>query len=57
MEEQIDKQREESDNYNRLAAVVEKYVDIPELTTAIVNEFIKKIIVHEADKSSGLRRQ
>ena len=32
-------------------------LDIPELTTTIVNEFIKKIIVHEADKSSGLRRQ
>ena len=57
MEELIDKQREDSDNYNRFAALVEKYVDIPELTTAIVNEFIKKIIVHEADKSSSLRRQ
>ena len=32
-------------------------MDIPELITAIVNEFIKKIIVHEADKSSGHRRQ
>ena len=27
------------------------------IVTAIVNEFIKKIIVHEADKSSGHRRQ
>lgn len=57
MEELIDQQREDSDNYDRFAALVEKYVDIPELTTAIVNEFIKKIIVHEADKSSGHRRQ
>ena len=57
MEELIDQQREGSDNYDRFAALVEKYVDIPELTTAIVNEFIKKIIVHEADKSSGHRRQ
>ena len=32
-------------------------MDIPELNTAIVNEFVKKIIVHEADKSSGHRRQ
>ena len=57
MEELIDWQREDSDNYDRFAALVEKYVDIPELITAIVNEFIKKIIVHEADKSSGHRRQ
>ena len=32
-------------------------MDIPELTTAIVNGFVEKIIVHEADKSSGHRRQ
>ena len=57
MEEWIDKQQEDTDNYDRFAALVEKYVDIPELTTAIVNEFVKKIIVHEADKSSGHRRQ
>ena len=57
MEELIDQQREDSDNYDRFAALVDKYVDIPELTTAIVNEFVKKIIVHEADKSSGHRRQ
>ena len=57
MEELIDQQREDSDNYDRFAALVEKYVDIPELTITIVNEFVKKIIVHEADKSSGHRRQ
>ena len=42
---------------DHFTGLMEKYVDIPELTTAIVNEFIKKIIVHEADKSSGHRRQ
>ena len=56
-EEWIDRQQENADHYDRFAALVEKYVDIPELTTGIVNEFIKKIIVHEADKSSGRRRQ
>ena len=40
MEELIDWQREDSDNYDRFAALVEKYVDIPELITAIVNEFL-----------------
>ena len=53
----IDQQQEDSDNYDRFTALVEKNVDIPELTTVIVNEFVKKIIVHEADKSSGRRRQ
>lgn len=57
MEEWFDQQQEDNDNYDRFAALVEKYVDIPELTTGIVNEFVKKIIVHEADKSSGHRRQ
>ena len=57
MEEWIDQQQEDNDNYDRFAALVEKYVDIPELTTGIVNEFVKKIIVHEADKSNGHRRQ
>ncbi|WP_336246034.1 DUF4368 domain-containing protein [Hominibacterium faecale] len=30
---------------------------IKELTPTIVNEFVKKIIVHAPDKSSGYRRQ
>ncbi len=57
LEEMINQQQEDTDNYDRFAALVEKYVDVPKLTTAIVNEFVKKIIVHEADKSSGNRRQ
>ena len=44
--------REEIDNsFDRLAALVKKYVDIPELTPTIVNEFIKKIIVYAPEKS------
>lgn len=39
------------------AAIVRKYVGIRELTPTIVNEFVKKIIVHAPDKSSGHRRQ
>lgn len=50
-------QQEANDNYDAFAALVEKYVDIPELTPTIVNEFIKKIIVHAPDKSSGKRTQ
>ena len=50
--------REEmADNVDQFLALLEKYVDIPELTPAIVNEFIKQIIVYTPDKSSGKRTQ
>lgn len=44
-------------DFESFAAVIRKYVGIRELTPAIVNEFVKKIIVHAPDKSSGHRRQ
>ncbi len=34
-----------------------KYTDIKELTPELLGEFVEKIIVHEADKSSGKRTQ
>ena len=50
--------REEmEDNVDQFLALMEKYVDIPELTTTIVNEFVKQIIVYAPDKSSGKRTQ
>lgn len=44
-------------DFANFAAIVRKYVGIRELTPTIVNEFVKKIIVHAPDKSSGHRRQ
>ena len=44
-------------DFASFAAIVGKYVGIRELTPTIVNEFVKKIIVHAPDKSSGHRRQ
>ena len=50
--------REEmEDNVDQFLALLEKYVDIPELTQTIVNEFIEQIIVYAPDKSSGKRTQ
>ena len=57
LSEWIEAQQETNDNYDSFAALVEKYVDIPQLSPTIVNEFIKKIIVHAPDKSSGKRKQ
>lgn len=48
---------QEQADFNSFAAIVRKYVGIRELTPTIVNEFVKKIIVHAPDKSSGHRRQ
>ena len=50
--------REEmEDNVDQFLALLEKYVDIPDLTQTIVNEFIKQIFVYAPDKSSGKRTQ
>ncbi len=50
--------REEmEDNVDQFLALLEKYVDIPELTQTIVNEFIKQIIVYAPEKVNGKRTQ
>lgn len=42
---------------DRFIEMVKRYTDFEELTTPMLNEFIDKILVHEADKSSGERVQ
>ena len=37
--------------------IARRYTDFSELTTAMLNEFIEKIVVHEADKSGSERVQ
>ena len=37
--------------------LVKRYTDFSELTTPMLNEFVDKVVVHEADKSSGVREQ
>ena len=57
LEDWVSTREEMEDNVDQFLALMEKYVDIPELTTTIVNEFIKQIIVYAPDKSSGKRTQ
>jgi hypothetical protein len=57
LEEKISKTDETEDKVDSFIELVEKYTDVPELTPTIVNEFIDRIIVHEADKSTGKRTQ
>ncbi len=57
LEDWVSTREEMEDNVDQFLTLMEKYVDIPELTTTIVNEFIKRIIVYAPDKSSGKRTQ
>ena len=45
------------DNVDQFLALMEKYVDIPELTPTIVNGFIKQIIIYAPEKVNGKRTQ
>ena len=42
---------------NQFIQLVKKYTDFTELTTPMLNEFVEKVAVHEADKSTGERTQ
>ena len=57
LEDWVSTREEMEDNVDQFLALMEKYVDIPELTTTIVNEFIKQIIVYAPEKVNGKRTQ
>ena len=64
LEASIANAQAELDNYeadtvrvDQFMALAKKYTDFSELTTPMINEFVDKIVVHEADKSSGERTQ
>ena len=57
LEKRMEEREEQDHNLDRFIALTEKYVDIPELTPTIVNEFIKKIIVYEPTGRSRGRKQ
>ena len=44
-------------DFDSFAAIIRKYVGITELTPTIVNEFVKKIVVHAPEKINGKRFQ
>lgn len=64
LEQSIESLQAELDSFNadgvradRFIEIVKRYTDFSELTAPMINEFIEKIIVHEADRSSGEREQ
>lgn len=56
-EADLDDYKADTKNLEQFLLLARKYTDFSELTTPMINEFIEKILVHEADKSSGERVQ
>ena len=54
---ELSSSRKEEDRTAQMIALANKYKDARELTPAMVHDFIEKIVVHEADKSTGKRLQ
>jgi len=64
LEQSISRLQAELDSFNADSAkadkfieLVKKHTDFSELTPQMIAEYIEKIVVHEADKSSGERQQ
>ena len=49
--------KEETEGVDKFLRIVRKYTEIAELTPETVREFIDRIIVHEAEKTDGKKRQ
>ena len=50
-------QEEQAENIDRFISKVQKYLDLDELTPAILNDMVKAMYVHAPDKSKGHREQ
>lgn len=57
LQDELDSFNADSIRADKFIEIVKKYTDFTELTTPMIHEYIEKIIVHEADKSSGERTQ
>ena len=57
LKEGITARAEDGMRAQRFVSLVRRYTSFDELTAPMLNEFIEKVVVHEADKSTGDRRQ
>lgn len=57
LKEGITAQAEDGMRAQRFVSLVRRYTSFDELSAPMLNEFIEKVVVHEADKSTGDRRQ
>ncbi|MBS6763618.1 MAG: recombinase family protein [Clostridium sp.] len=56
-QQEVDTYEQSKMDFDSFATIIRKYVGITELTPTIVNEFIKKIVVHAPEKINGKRFQ
>ena len=57
LNEEIKKQEEQAENIVRFIGKVRKYLNLDELTPAILNDMVKAVYVHAPDKSKGYLEQ
>ena len=56
-EQELDRISRETVNAEKFLALVKKYTDFSELTPAMINEFVEKILVHQAEGKGASRTQ
>lgn len=57
LQSELDSFHSDSARADKFIEIVKKHTDFSELTPQMIAEYIEKIVVHEADKSSGERQQ
>lgn len=57
LKQAISTQKQDYENPQRFIALVKRHTDFTELTTPMLNEFIEKVIVHEATGDRAHRKQ
>ena len=57
LNEEINEQEEQTDNIDRFISKVRKYLDLDELTPAVLNDMVKAVYVHKPGKSKEHREQ
>ena len=57
LEEEITQQEEQANNLERFIGKVKRYLDLQELTPAVLNDMVKVVYVHAVVKEDGVRVQ
>ena len=57
LQSELDAFTADTDRTERFIDIVKRHTDFSELTASMIAEYIEKLVVHEADKSSGERTQ
>ena len=53
LEQQVSRYEKETDRAKKFISLISRYENFDELTTTMINEFVKKIIIHERDRKGS----